>query len=59
MSEAGLRLEFDSRNQLITYALDIIKKVKPKFVLLENVPKQLTTKIVFKGKTILIPEYVK
>lgn len=59
MSEAGLRLEFDSRNQLITYALDIIKKVKPKFVLLENVPKQLTTKIIFKGKTVLIPEYVK
>lgn len=59
MSEAGLRLEFDSRNQLITYALDIIKKIKPKFVLLENVPKQLTTKILFKGKTVLIPEYVK
>lgn len=59
MSEAGLRLEFDSRNQLIEYAVDVIERVKPKFVLLENVPKQLTTKIVYEGDTILIPEYVK
>ena len=59
MSEAGLRLEFDPRNQLIFYAVDVIKKVKPKFVLLENVPKQLTTKIKYNGKVILIPEYIK
>lgn len=59
MSEAGLRLEFDPRNQLIFYAVDVIKKVKPKFVLLENVPKQLTTKIKYNEKVILIPEYIK
>lgn len=59
MSEAGLRLEFDPRNQLIFYAVDVIKKVKPKFVLLENVPKQLTTKIEYNGEVILIPEYIK
>lgn len=59
MSEAGLRLEFDPRNQLIFYAVDVIKKVKPKFVLLENVPKQLTTKIEYSGEVILIPEYIK
>ena len=59
MSEAGLRLEFDPRNQLIFYAVDVIKKVKPKLVLLENVPKQLTTKIKYNGKVILIPEYIK
>ena len=59
MSEAGLRLEFDPRNQLIFYAVDVTKKVKPKFVLLENVPKQLTTKIKYNGKVILIPEYIK
>ena len=45
MSEAGLRLEFDPRNQLIFYAVDVIKRIKPKYVFLENVPKQLTTKI--------------
>lgn len=59
MSEAGLRLEFDPRNKLIFYAVDVIKKVKPKFVLLENVPKQLTTKIEYNGEVILIPEYIK
>lgn len=59
MSEAGLRLEFDPRNQLIFYAVDVIKKVKPRFVLLENVPKQLTTKVKYDGEVILIPEYIK
>lgn len=59
MSEAGLRLKYDSRNQLITYAIDVIKKVKPKFVLLENVPKQLTTRIKYGEEIILIPEYIK
>ncbi len=59
MSEAGLRLEFDPRNQLIFYAVDIIKKIKPKFVFLENVPKQLTTKIRYNDEILLIPEYIK
>ncbi|WP_340083799.1 DNA cytosine methyltransferase [Siminovitchia sp. FSL H7-0308] len=59
MSEAGLRLKYDPRNQLITYAIDVIKRVKPKFVLLENVPKQLTTKIKYENDIILIPEFIK
>ena len=59
MSEAGLRLEFDSRNQLIYYAVDIIKRLNPKFVLMENVPQQLKTKIKYNDEIILIPEYVK
>lgn len=59
MSEAGLRLEFDPRNQLISYAIDVIKRIKPKFVLLENVPKQLTTKIQYGDNIVLIPEYIK
>lgn len=59
MSEAGLRLEFDPRNQLISYAVDVIKRVKPKFVFMENVPKQLTTKIRYGKEIILIPEYIK
>lgn len=59
MSDAGLRLEFDPRNQLVTYAIDVIKKVKPKFVLLENVPQILKTKINYKGEILLIPEYIK
>lgn len=59
MSEAGLRLEFDKRNQLIEFAIDVIERVKPKFVLLENVPKQLTTKIYYNGEIVLIPQYIK
>lgn len=59
MSEAGLRLEFDPRNQLISYAVDVIKRIKPSFALLENVPKQLTTKIRCGDEIVLIPEYIK
>lgn len=59
MSEAGLRLEFDPRNQLISYAVEVIKRVEPSFVLLENVPKQLTTKILCEGEVVLIPEYIR
>lgn len=59
MSEAGLRLQFDPRNQLISYAIDVIKRVKPKFVMLENVPQQLHTKIMFGDEVVLIPDYIK
>lgn len=59
MSEAGLRLEFDPRNQLVSYAVDVIKKVKPDYALLENVPKQLTTKIRCGDEIVLIPEYIR
>ncbi len=59
MSIAGNMNKLDKRNQLITYAIDVIKKIKPKFIMLENVPMQLTTKIEHKGKIILIPEYIK
>lgn len=59
MSEAGLRLEFDPRNQLVSYAVDVIKRVNPKFVFMENVPKQLTTKIKCGEEIVLIPEYIK
>lgn len=59
MSEAGLRLEFDARNQLIFYAIDVIKRVNPKFVLLENVPQQLITKIKLGDDVMLIPDYIR
>lgn len=59
MSEAGLRLEFDARNQLVYYAIDAIKRIKPKFALLENVPQQLKTKINLNGEIMLIPDYIK
>ncbi|MCT4510005.1 MAG: DNA cytosine methyltransferase [Tepidibacter sp.] len=59
MSIAGKMKDFDERNQLIYYAIDVIKRVKPKFVLLENVPMQLRTKIKVGEKILLIPEYIK
>ncbi|MFW3427541.1 DNA cytosine methyltransferase, partial [Aliarcobacter butzleri] len=59
MSLAGKQDPLDERNQLIYYAIEMIKKLKPRFVFLENVPQQLKTKISHNGKKMLIPEYLK
>lgn len=58
MSVAGKREELDERNQLISHAIDVILDVNPKFALIENVPRQLTTKIIIDDEVMLIPEYV-
>lgn len=58
MSEAGNRIEFDERNELIYYAVDIIKRLKPRFAIIENVPTILKTKIKYKGEVVVIPEYL-
>ena len=58
MSLAGKMDPSDKRNQLIYYAIEIIKKIKPKYILLENVPQLLKTKINIDGKKVLIPEYI-
>ena len=58
MSVAGNLNPLDKRNQLISYAIEVIKKIKPKFIFLENVPAQLTTKIQYKDKVILIPDFI-
>lgn len=59
MSVAGNRDDKDPRNQLIYYAIDVIKRVNPDFVMLENVPRQLTTKIRIGEGLIKIPNYIK
>lgn len=59
MSRHGKRDPNDVRNQLIYYAVDVIKRVLPSFVLLENVPKLLTTKIKVDGVQVLIFDYIK
>lgn len=59
MSMAGNRFEFDIRNELIYYAIDVIKRVNPEYALIENVPTILKTKIAVDGKVMLIPEYIK
>lgn len=59
MSMAGNRFEFDIRNELIYYAVDVIQRIKPDFALIENVPTILKTKIALDGEVMLIPEYLK
>lgn len=59
MSTVGKKDKNDERNVLIKYAVDIIKKVNPKFVFFENVPEQLNTYIYIKNEKILIPDYLK
>lgn len=59
MSMAGNRLEFDIRNELIYYAVDVIKRINPEYALIENVPTILKTKIVVDGEVMLIPDYLK
>lgn len=59
MSTAGKMDKWDVRNTLICHAVEIIKKIKPKYVFLENVPQQLTTRIKYNGEIIRIPDYVK
>ena len=59
MSVAGNMDPLDKRNQLVYYAIDVIKRVNPEFVLLENVPRLLVTKISVNKKKMLIPDYIK
>lgn len=58
MSEAGSRKEFDERNELIYYAVDVIKRLTPLYAIIENVPTILKTKIKYKGEIVTIPEYL-
>lgn len=58
MSDAGSRIEFDERNELIYYAVDVIKRVSPLYAIIENVPRILRTKIRYKGEIVTIPEYL-
>lgn len=59
MSPAGKKDPRDARNNLITSAVDMILKIKPAYVLIENVMQQLKTKIEYNGALILIPDYLK
>ncbi|MFC1658700.1 DNA cytosine methyltransferase [Candidatus Omnitrophota bacterium] len=59
MSTAGKLDPLDKRNQLIYYALKIIKNIKPKYAILENIPQQLKTYISVNNQKLKIPEYIK
>lgn len=59
MSTAGLKKKDDLRNRLIIDVVKAIKLIKPKFVIIENVPEILQTKIEIDGEWIYIDTYLK
>ena len=58
MSTAGLQRKDDPRNRLIIEVVKAIKDIHPKFVIIENVPEILQTKIEIEGEWILIDKYL-
>lgn len=58
MSCAGRKDPKDPRNFLVYYAVEAIKKLKPRFVIIENVTMQQHTQILYKDKYVFIPEYI-
>lgn len=59
MSTAGLQKKNDPRNRLILYVIDAIKKINPKFAIIENVPEILSTSIEINGEWVNIDELLK
>lgn len=58
MSTTGKQDKNDHRNNLIQDAVEVVKKVKPKYVFIENVPMLLLTKIRYKDNDVLIQKYL-
>jgi len=58
MSVAGKMNENDKRNTLIIKVIEFIKIVKPKNIIIENVPTMLKTSILVNGKKIKITDYI-
>lgn len=58
MSTAGKMLKDDPRNRLIINVVNAIHEINPRFVIIENVPEILTTKIKINGEWVLIPDYL-
>lgn len=59
MSTAGQQLDNDVRNLLVCKVIEAVKKIKPKYVFIENVPLFYQTAITINEKKILIPEFIK
>ncbi|MBR3030790.1 MAG: DNA cytosine methyltransferase [Bacteroidales bacterium] len=58
MSCAGRKDPFDPRNYLIYYAIEMAKRLRPRFVLFENVTMQQHTTIKRGNDYVYIPQYV-
>lgn len=59
MSTAGTLNVNDERNYLFLPVLELIKKVKPNYVVFENVPLFLVTQVEYEGELKVIPEVIK
>lgn len=58
MSCAGRKDPKDPRNFLIYFAVEAIKRIKPKFVIIENVTMQQHTQILYQNEFVFIPDYI-
>ncbi len=58
MSTAGQQNDDDERNLLICHVIDVIKKIKPRYVFIENVPLFYHTEIEINEEKILIPSLI-
>lgn len=58
MSTAGQKKVDDERNKLIIHTVDLIEKVFPKYIFIENVPDFLKTVIEYNKKKMLIPDLI-
>lgn len=56
MSTVGQMLKNDERNTLICQVIEAIKKIKPKYVMIENVPSFFKTEIIVEKEKVLIPK---
>lgn len=54
----GKRDDVDHRNYLITDALEIIEKTKPKYIFFENVPEAERTWLFIEQKAVTLTEYI-
>ncbi len=59
MSTAGQQKKFDKRNGLIIPTVQFIKEIRPKYVLIENVPQFIKTTIILKNNEINIIDFIK
>ena len=59
MSTVGQQLSDDIRNRLVCQVIEAVKEIKPKYVMIENVPMFLSTEIQVGDNKILIPDLLK
>lgn len=58
MSTAGQQKEDDARNSLICPVVELVKRIRPRYVFVENVPLFYSTTIEVDDEVLLIPEYL-